>query len=154
MKKFIKGILVSLLPVVFATIGIIFLSTSDTPTVKFQPEKVRPGYETEQAKYIVEASYSKYWHDSRIPLLIVIAYIIMIAGTAIVINIIEAKYMGANAGNIIMAGVWILGFVLIFIPMVPKYGSSSYQSTLTVQEYEANKNNLDNLFPSIESISK
>jgi hypothetical protein len=154
MKKFIKGFLISLIPVVMATIGILILSSSDKPVVKYQDEIVRPGYQTEPAKYIVEASYAKYWHDSRIPLLIVFAYLLFIAGTVYVIHIVEDKEMSSKAGNYMLAVVWLVGLLMIFIPMAFKYGTSSYESTLTVQEYEQHKNNIDALFPSIESVSK
>lgn len=154
MKKFFKGILVSLIPIIMATIGILVLSTSDKPVVKYQNEIVRPGYQTEPAKYIVEASYAKYWHDSRIVLLIVLAYIVFLVGTVYVIDLVEEKQINSKGGNYMLAVVWIVGLLMIFIPMAFKYGSSSYQSTLTVQEYEDNKGNLDALFPSVESLPK
>jgi hypothetical protein len=158
MKKFInsfgKGILISLIPIVAASIAIGIISSSDTPVVKYVTEYKRPGYETEPAKYIVEASYAKYWHDSRIVLLIILAYLIFLVGTVYVVHTVNDKEIDSKGGNIMLAVVWIVGLLLIFVPMAFKYGSSSYQSTLTVQEYEANKNNLDALFPSIEGIRK
>jgi hypothetical protein len=153
MKNYLlKGFLVSLIPVVFFTVAILITSKSDTPQVKFVPEVVRPGYQTEPPKYIVEASYAKYWHDSRIPVLIVFAYIIVIAGTMYVVEYVNKKEI--KNGNFFLAIVWVVSGLLIFVPMAFKYGTSSYQSTLTVDEYQYSKNNLDALFPSIESSPK
>lgn len=158
MKKFIKplikGILFSLIPIVVASISIGIISSSDTPGVKYVSEIVHPGYQTEPAKYIVEASYAKYWHDSRKIGLIVLGYIILLVGTVYVIYTVNDKEMNSKAGNYGLAIVWLLGLALMFIPMVAKYGSSSYESTLTVQEYELNKGNIDALFPSIENVPK
>lgn len=150
MKKFIKGILFALIPVVIITVGILIISTSKTPSVREIPPVVHPGYQTEPAKYVVEASFAKYWHDSRIPLLIVLAYIVAIFGTTIVIS----ADLDPKVSPWLIAAIWLTSVCCVFVPMAPKYGSSSYQSTLTVQEYETNKGNLDALFPSIESTPK
>ena len=154
MKKFIKGFLISLIPIVVVSIAIAITSSSDTPPVKYIPEIVRPGYQTEPAKYIVEASYAKYWHDSRKVGLIILGYVIFLVGTVYVIYAINEKEMNPKSGNYALGVVWALGLTCIFLPMAIKYGSSSYESTLTVQEYEQNKSNLDALFPSIENVPK
>lgn len=149
MKNFIKGLLISLIPIIIFTIGILIVSNAKAPGVKYLPEIVKPGYQTEPAKYIVEASFAKCWRDSRKPFLIVIAYFLTVFGTAFLVNLINQKQLD-KAGNYIIGAVWLISSLLIFIPMSYTYGSSSYESTLTVQEYENNKNNLDNLFPYTE----
>lgn len=151
-ENLVRGLLISLIPVIVFSIAIMITSTSNTPHVKHYPEVIRPGYQTEPAKYVVEASYAKYWKDSRSVGLIVLAYLVIVAGTVFVIHYVNDK--GVKGGNYYLALVWLAGGLLIFVPMARIYGSSSYQSTLTVQEYEDNKSNLDALFPSIESTPK
>lgn len=153
-SKFGKGLLVSLIPIVVASIAIGITSSSDVPPVKYIHEVVHPGYQTEPAKYVVEASYAKYWHDSRKIGLIILGYVIFLVGTTYVIYAINEREMNPKSGNYALAVVWALGLTCIFLPMAIKYGSSSYESTLTVQEYEQNKGNLDALFPCIENVPK
>jgi hypothetical protein len=153
-SKFGKGFLISLIPVVVASIAIAIISASDTPPVKYIPEIVHPGYQTEPAKYVVEASFAKYWHDSRKVPLIILAYVIFVVGTSYVVYKVNDKEMDSKAGNFGLTIVWLLGLVLIFVPMATKYGTSSYESTLTAPQYEHYKSNLDALFPSIEDTSK
>lgn len=155
MKKsetLVKGFLFSLIPVIVFTICIMITASSNKPSVKYMPEVVKPGYQTEPAKYIVEASFAKYWKDSRSVGLIILAYIVIVAGTIFVIDYVNQKEI--KNGNYYLAVVWLVGGLLIFVPMARIYGSSSYESTLTVQEYEDSKGNLDALFPCIESSPK
>ena len=151
-ENLVRGLLVSLIPVIVFSVAIMITASSNTPQVKYLNEVVKPGYQTEPAKYIVEASYAKYWKDSRSVSLIVLAYIIIVVGTVFVVDYVNRKEI--KGGNYYLAIVWLAGGLLIFVPMARIYGSSSYQSTLTVQEYEQSRNNLDALFPSIESSPK
>lgn len=153
MNSFVKGLVIGCAPLIAFIISITIISGSKQPNVKYIKEVVRPGYQTEPAKYIVEASYAKYWHDSRKPVLIIIAYLLVIFGSAYICYITEENEI--KNGYYLLIPCWLLGAILIFAPMAIKtYGSSSYESTLTVQEYEQSKNNIDSLFPYIESTPK
>jgi len=150
-SKTIKWVL-SLIPLVLFTVGILISSGSKEVKVVEQKEIVRPGYEPVPHTYKVDASFSKAWKDGSSWVLIIAGLLISSLGTWVYLTYVQKQL---KMESIILIGLlWLGGALAIFIGPLQKWGSSSYSSTLNPDEYEKYKGDLDAIFPAIESKEK
>lgn len=150
-RNFTK-ILLSVIPAVIFIVGVLVSINSGQPSVKEQVEVVRQGYEPVPHLYYVDASFSKAWKDGGSIWLVLLGIIISSVGTWAYLTYVYKELKFESIA--IIAILWIGGAVIIFTKPLRLWGSSSYSSTLSPEEYEKYKNNLDQIFPSIEKAEK
>jgi hypothetical protein len=133
---------------VIFSIGIFIPMASTKPTVTYQAEVKRPGYEPAPAEYTVEASPHKMWVDyvSAGGWLTILLGLLLAAGGA---------YWYSTWSNLrARSGTWvgITGFVvggalLIFLGYVLLVGNVRYKDTLSPAQYDAIHSDPDSHFP-------
>jgi uncharacterized membrane protein YfcA len=142
-----KAILIFLLPALIATLGIIIINNSKTPEVEHKSAAYGPGtgYSQVPEEYIVTASTHYKWHHGTcVVWLAVVGFIVFAAGGGYVYWVDkEVK----NGTLLVIAIFWILGFACIFAKHIGRYYErGTFERTISAEQYEANKDNLDAIF--------
>lgn len=119
--------------------ALITIKSSKSPSITYHPTV---------KQYVVEASPAKMWKDSNKSLSVVLAVLIIVGLPYAYLKYNESKGNDSNAGVILI--IWVIGFFIFFSRFTGKWGDSSYTTTLTEQEFDAGKGNLDGLFPRID----
>lgn len=153
-KRYGKYLLISavLLAAEFGSMAI--MTAAKTNTVVIISESKQPGYEKQPGYARVEASWSKIWHDtwhSNAKFLVILGLIF-----AFVPAVVGFFGDASNAKGGIAWSLWgsaAISLFLLFIACAAKYGSSSYEKRMCLDEYEASKGNIDALFPSTDTES-
>lgn len=131
------------------SIGIIKADKSNNTIV--YAEVKRAGYETTPGYVYVEASPNKRWDDANNGFggVLIIIGLIAALGPAIA----AFAFDGSNSKSGGPLTMWLTGAIsllLVFMPYAAKSGSSSYETNICIDKYEANKSNLDALFPGVD----
>ena len=134
-----KFILTALIPIVFSIIGLVIINNTTKPTVTH----VSAGNGLPEQYNIEASSKYKFEHGGSNRALIILAYFLFVGG-AVVEYILDNKALNGGKGIAIVT--WIIGFILIFIPLAVVYGNSKYVKTISVEQYETNKADLNKLF--------
>lgn len=136
-----KYVLMFLIPALLLTFGILYVSLDHKAQLTSKSDAVvRPGYETQPAIYNIEASPSYTWGKTHSVVLIVIAYVLLLAPP------LYAYFINKKAG----VGNWIpvaIAIVLAYLAVFIQYDIKTFAKTVDTSTYEANKDNLDNCFP-------
>lgn len=142
-----KAILIFLIPVVFATLGVIIINSSKTPEVEHKPAAYGPGtgYQQVPEEYKVTASTHYKWHHGTSPGWLWLAGVFLFVGGGAYVYWVDKEVKAGTRW--VLAIVWILGFAFIFGKHVFRYYElNTYQKTIGVEEYEQHKSNLDAIF--------
>ena len=140
-------LLLTLVPVFFFGLSIILVNVDHTPEVVHHPEVVRAGYEPAPETYSVEASPAKKWADYWAGhwFLVILGFIVAAGGTYGYLTYIEKEVKQGSWVPIMVA--WLGGALLVFLGFVLRHGAIDYITTLTPEQFEATRDNLDALFP-------
>lgn len=141
-----KAILWTLGTLLFFFGALLIVGTSNTPDIQFIKGGGPEGYQKIPDSYIISASYAKCMADAGylIPI-----FGILIGAVIVFFYTLRAEYIKSPTWTVYAIG-WGIAFLSIGIPLGAKTTSSSYSSNISVDVYEANKGNLDQLFPMIE----
>lgn len=162
MKKYLKYGLVSVVLLVAEIIGVSIIKSDKSNNVLIVAEAKQDGYATQPSYVHVEASSNKKWHDtweSNAKWLIILGFILA-AGPGVCAYLFDGQNgdigivaEGQNGKSASWA-IWVtaaLSLFLIFIPYAARTGSSSYETKMCTEQYNLNKTNLDELFPSVDN---
>lgn len=147
-KNRLRGsLIVSGFAIAMLLIAVTYVKSNKQTEVRHISAVERPGYEPSPAYYIVEASPNKKWKETSVAWFI-LGFIIA-AGSGFAIWYDEYKPVGprSNRTGYMILVLWFLAFAVALGPYVAKHGDSSFQSKICVDEYRANQDNLDDLFP-------
>ena len=140
MKPIIKGILLQSIPMVISVIALLYIDSSKTP------ETVYHSYaqQTNSPAYydVVASPHYKMTHGAFNTTLVIIGFVLYVAG--IVIIILNLKFGLALILTIVS---WLGGLLCIFGKYsFHYYDETKYEKTITVDQYENNKTDLDIIF--------
>lgn len=142
-----KAILIFLIPAVFAAVGILIINVSKKPEVVHVPAAYGSGtgYERIPEQYTVTAStHYKWHHGTSAGWKFIVGYILFAAGGFYVYWVDrEVK----TFSRWVLAFCWLLGLGCIFGKHVFRYyESNTYVRTISAEQYEQNKGDLDAIF--------
>jgi hypothetical protein len=141
-----KYLIIALIPLAALGISTFIVHESQKPEVVKNSGFHRDGYPDVPTTYEITASpalvYSDFWETGK--LLIILGWIIAIAGPVVYFKTREAS--GKESSNWIAFLFWVAGISLVFGLYADRRGQMVYRQTITEQVYQANENDLDNLF--------
>lgn len=142
-----KAILIFLIPVVFATAGVLIINASKKPEVVHIPAAYGPGtgYAQVPEQYTVTASPHYKWHHGTSAGWRFIVGIIAFAAGGFYIYWVDREVK--TFSRWVLAFAWLLGLGLIFGKHVFRYyETNTFQRTISAEQYEKNKEDLDTIF--------
>jgi peptidoglycan/LPS O-acetylase OafA/YrhL len=142
-----KAILMFLIPALFAIAGMFIISSSKTAEVEHKAAAYGPGtgYQQVPEEYTVTASTSYKWHHgTRVVWMIVVGFVLFAAAGFYVYVCDQQVWQVNKFVLIILVGG---GLLMIFGKHLGKYYEiKNFQRTISAEQYEANKDNLDAIF--------
>jgi hypothetical protein len=140
-------VLLLVAPLLIVGAGLFLAQLDRTPDVHYYKEIKHPGYEPSPAYYQIEASSDKEWGDYWAT-----RWGWALAGGLMLI-LIPWAYFGWLDAEVkqfnwkVLAAIWLASLLLILLPFYGLVKDNRYETKLTPEQYEANKTNLDALFP-------
>jgi len=142
-----KAILFFLIPAVIAALGIIGINSSKKAEVVHIPAAYGPGtgYALQPEQYTVTASTHYKWHHGTSAGWMFLVGGILFAVGAFYVYWIEKEIKTGNWK--VIAIIWVAGLFCIFGKHVVRYyESKTYERTISAEQYEQNKGDLDAIF--------
>jgi hypothetical protein len=140
-----KAILFFLIPLFISIVAIIWIKSDHKPEVVHLAAAYGPGtsYQLEPAEYTVTASPHFRWtNGTGATWKIIVGILVFAAGAGFILT--DPKIA---KGFIVLGISWLLAFGLIFGKHVKKYyGPGGFEKTISSEQYEQNKDNLDAIF--------
>lgn len=151
-KRYGKYLLITAVLLVAELGSMAIMSGAKKNEVVTISESKQDGYAKQPGYARVEASWSKIWHDtwhSNAKWLVILGLIFAFVPAAV-----GFFGDGSNAKGGIAWSLWgsaAISVFLLFIACAAKYGSSSYEKRMCLDEYEQSKGNIDSLFPGTDT---
>jgi hypothetical protein len=142
-----KAILIFLIPALFALGGILIISSSHDNEVDHRAAAYGPGtgYQLEPEEYVVTASSSYKWHHGTANGWMITLGFIAFAAAGFYAYVCERQVWDVNKW--VLAVLVLCGLLLILGKHLGRlYELNTFQKTITAEQYEANKSNLDAIF--------
>lgn len=142
-----KAILIFLIPAFFALGSILIISSSHSNEVDHHPAAYGPGtgYQQEPEEYTVTASSSYKWHHGTSSGWMIAVGFVLFAIAGFYAYVCDRQVWQVNKW---VLAIFVLGGLLLILGkhLGRFYELDTFQKTISAEQYEANKTNLDAIF--------